>query len=158
MQPSSSVLGGRDLAEDRIRRVVAGAGLLLGLLVVASGRRRRVRAGRRERAALRLVGVPAHELRRAGLVETTLLAAVVTLATAVGGWVAAATVVDASGLVPAGSTRLPFGSTASPLVVVGAALLVALLVVAGAVLVRVGVGRHSTPVALIADAPAEGVG
>ncbi len=158
VQPSSSVLGGRDLAEDRIRRVVAGAGLLLGLLVVASGRRRRVRAGRRERAALRLVGVPAHELRRAGLVETTLLAAVVTLATAVGGWVAAATVVDASGLVPAGSTRLPFGSTASPLVVVGAALLVALLVVAGAVLVRVGVGRHSTPVALIADAPAEGVG
>lgn len=155
---TGSVLGTRTLAEERVRRVVGLAAALLGLLVVASGRRRRVRASRREQAALRLVGVTARELRRAVLVEAILLATVAALATAVGGWVAAVTVVDGAGLVPTGPTRLPFGSAASSTVLAGVALAVAVVVAGGSLLARLGVMSRSAPMVLLSEAPSRATG
>jgi len=138
-------LGPQQRAEDRVRRAGLVAAIGLGLLALAVGGRRRRRTIAHDDASLRLVGVRASELRRARLVEGAVLAVLVLAATAAAGWLAAATLVEASGLVPTGPARLPLDASPSVPLVVGVAVAASLATGVAALL-----GTRRTPSARLA--------
>ena len=150
-QPATRELSRRELAEERVGRVTLVVSVLLGALVLLAGRRRRTAAAVRERAALRLVGVPRAVGRRAGRVEAALLALVVGVPTYLAAWLATTTVVDGAGLVVADSTGLPFGTVVAPALIGSAAAVTAVAVVVGLVLVRVAARRGSEPAVLLTE-------
>jgi hypothetical protein len=122
LDPAHGGLDGQQRAEDRVRRVGLVAATGLGLLALLTGGRRRQQGHAHDDAAMRLVGVPPAELRRARLVEAAVLAALVLGATLVGGWLAVVTVVDSSGLVPRGPALLPLDMSPSIGLLVGTAV------------------------------------
>ena len=126
LDPARGGLGPQERAEDRVRRAGLLASIGLGLLALAAGGRRRRRTIAHDDAALRLVGVPASELRRARLGEAALLATLVSGATLAAGWLAAATLVEVAGLVPTGPARLPLDASPSLPLLVGVAVAAAL--------------------------------
>ncbi|WP_134767539.1 hypothetical protein [Nocardioides sp. 1609] len=146
-----AALEGPWAAERHARSVVAVGAGALGLLVFLAGRRRRGLAARREHAALRLVGVPGPERRRADVLEAAVLAGATLAATAGAGYLAAVTVVAATPLVPAGPARPPIGSTVEPWVLLLGAVGTAVAAVLGAALVRAGAARRSDPARLLEE-------
>ena len=134
LDPARGGLGPQQRAEDRVRRAGLVAAIGLGLLALVAGSGRRRRELGHDDAALRLVGVPRSELRRARRVEAAVLAALVLGATLAGGWLAAATLVEASGLVPTGPARLPLDASPSVPLLVGVAIAAALATCAAAML------------------------
>ena len=132
------VLGPAATARRHLRQLVALASAALGLLCLAGAAPALAGESRRDRAALRVVGVGGAVHRRAALVESALVGLGAAAASALGGWLAVEVVTGATALTPVGPTLLP-----PPDVTDVPVLLAVVTVVAGAVVALVLLTRRS---------------
>ncbi len=116
-------------AQAQVYALMAGFCLLAALLVLAAAAARQRGAWLRDVAALRVVGLGARPLRRAGLVEVAWLGAAAVLATAVGSWAAVRLLLANLALVEVPEHALLLRTDVDVVPILGATVTVALLVV-----------------------------